>query len=442
MVEMRSVSFLLLTCLSAAGQSSWKAGAAKTSIVPDGPLWMAGYAARVKPSEGTAQTLWAKALALEDSSGARSVIVTADMLGFTRALSLRIAARVQREFGISRERLLLNASHTHCGPVIERQLAAAYDASESQWADVDRYTDALENRVVRVIGESLKGLQPVTLGFGRGTAGFARNRRTSFDSRGPVDHDVPVLRVAARSGKPIAVLFGYACHNTTLGGDYCKLHGDYAGSAQVQIEKANPGALAMFITGCGADANPTRRGSVEAADQNGAELADATARALSGVVSRVSGPLRAAYREVSLVFDTAPSRADLEARLAEPNKYAGRHARNMLDRISREGRLPTEYPYPVQVWRFGKDLTLVALAGEVVVDYTLRLKRELGSDKLWVAGYSNDVFAYIPSERVLQEGGYEGGGAMIYYGQPGPWAPGVEFSIIKTVHELVRAVSE
>lgn len=442
MVEMRSVSILLALCLSAAGQTSWKAGVAKISIVPEGSLWMAGYAARVKPSEGTTQTLWAKALALEDANGARSVIVTADMLGFTRVLSMRIASRVQREFGIPRERLLLNASHTHCGPVIERQLAAAYDASESQWADVDRYTDDLENRVVRVIGESLKSAQPVTLGFARGSAGFARNRRTSFDPRGPVDHDVPVLRVTARNGKPLAVMFGYACHNTTLGGDYCKLHGDFAGSAQIEIEKANPGALALFVTGCGADANPSRRGSPEAADQNGAELAHATAKAMGGTVSRLSGPLRAAYREVSLVFDTAPSRTDLEGRLADPNKYAVRHARNMLERISREGRLPTEYPYPVQVWRFGKDLTLVALAGEVVVDYTLRLKRELGSEKLWVAGYSNDVFAYIPSERILQEGGYEGGGAMIYYGQPGPWAPGVEYSIIKAVHELIRSISE
>lgn len=441
MVEMRFVWIMLLAALQAAAQQAWKAGVARVSIVPGGPLWMAGYAARVKPSEGTAQTVWAKALAFEDASGKRSVIVTADMLGFTRALSQRIAMRVQREHGISRERLLLNASHTHCGPVIERQLAAAYDASDQQWADIDRYTDDLENRVVSVIGKALQNLQPVTLSFARGTAGFARNRRTSFHPNGPVDHDVPVLRVQARGGKLLATVFGYACHNTTLGGDFCKLHGDYAGSAQEQIEKANPGATALFIAGCGADSNPSRRGSVEAADQNGADLAAAVAKALAGRTIPVRGPLQAAYREVSLVFDTPPSREDLESRLSGTNKYAVRHARNMLGRISREGRLPSEYPYPVQVWRFGKDLTLVALAGEVVVDYTIRLTRELSGERLWVAGYTNDVFAYIPSERVLQEGGYEGGGAMIYYGQPGPWAPGVEYSIVKTVHELVRSLS-
>jgi hypothetical protein len=159
-------------------------------------------------------------------------------------------------------------------------------------------------------------------------------------------------------------------------------------------------------------------------------------------MSPITGPLQARFREVNLVFDTPPAKADLEFRLKDSNRYVARHAQTMLERISQTGRLPTEYPYPVQVWRFGKSLTLVALGGEVVVDYALRLKQELGYDRLWVAGYSNDVFAYIPSERVLQEGGYEGGGAMVYYGQPGPWAPGVEASIIKTVHELIRITAE
>jgi hypothetical protein len=112
----------------------------------------------------------------------------------------------------------------------------------------------------------------------------------------------------------------------------------------------------------------------------------------------------------------------------------------MLDVLDRDGHLPAYYPYPVQVWQFGKDLTWIALGGEVVVDYDLRLKKLFGPGKLWVSGYSNDVFAYIPSLRVLKEGGYEGGGAMIYYVQPGPWAPAVEEMIISAVERQVRSV--
>jgi neutral ceramidase len=109
----------------------------------------------------------------------------------------------------------------------------------------------------------------------------------------------------------------------------------------------------------------------------------------------------------------------------------------MLKILDREGHLPSTYPYPLQVWRFGEGLTLIAMAGEVVVDYALRLKKELEPGPLWVAGYCNDVFAYIPSRRVLEEGGYEGGGAMIYYLQPGPFAPSIEETIVRKTHELV-----
>ena len=79
------------------------------------------------------------------------------------------------------------------------------------------------------------------------------------------------------------------------------------------------------------------------------------------------------------------------------------------------------------------------LGGEVVVDYSLRLKTELGEGNTWIAGYSNDVMAYIPSERVLKEGGYEGAGAMVYYGLPSPWSEEVEEAIIRTVDRLADA---
>ena len=107
-----------------------------------------------------------------------------------------------------------------------------------------------------------------------------------------------------------------------------------------------------------------------------------------------------------------------------------------LQRLNAGESLAGTYPYPIQVWRLGSSLILVALGGEVVVDYALRLKQELGSGSTWIAGYSNDVMAYIPSRRVLSEGGYEGGGAMVYYSLPSPWAPTIEERII----EGVRAV--
>jgi len=156
----------------------------------------------------------------------------------------------------------------------------------------------------------------------------------------------------------------------------------------------------------------------------------------------VSGPMKAAYEEFPVAFATSPGREELRAQLANKDVYHRNWADAMLKILDRDGHLPTQYPYPLEVWQFGQDLTLIALGSEVVVDYDLRLKKELGGDKLWVASYCNDVFAYIPSLRVLQEGGYEGGDAMVYYGQPGPFAPTIEETIIGKVHDLIAQVRE
>jgi hypothetical protein len=89
---------------------------------------------------------------------------------------------------------------------------------------------------------------------------------------------------------------------------------------------------------------------------------------------------------------------------------------------------------------------MVGLAGEVVVDYSLRLKKELAAPTssgpgpaLWVAGYCNEVFGYVPSQRVLQEGGYEARESILYYDvTKTPFAPSVERLIVAKVHDLVR----
>jgi neutral ceramidase len=112
----------------------------------------------------------------------------------------------------------------------------------------------------------------------------------------------------------------------------------------------------------------------------------------------------------------------------------------MLEILARDGRLPSHYPYPIQVAQFGTSPTLIALGGEVVVDYAIRLRKEFPEHPLFLIGYSNDVMGYIPSLRVLREGGYEGGGSMMFYLRPGPWAEGVEEMIVEKVHLLVRQV--
>ncbi len=166
-----------LSSRALASSPGWKAGLARTIITPQKSLWMAGYASRTKPSEGVIQDLYAKALALEDQAGKRVVLVTSDLLGFPAAVSHIIAERVEKQYHLRRDQLALSSSHTHCGPVIGKMLGTMYPMNPQQWADVEEYTSDLEDKIVALVGTSLKSLRPARLSFGHGNAGFAMNRR-------------------------------------------------------------------------------------------------------------------------------------------------------------------------------------------------------------------------------------------------------------------------
>jgi hypothetical protein len=425
----------------------WKAGAAKVVITPERPMWMSGYAARTKPARGKLQDLWAKALALEDPTGRRAVLVTMDLVGIDRPLSVAVCQELQKKYRLPREAVMLSVSHTHCGPVVGGNLGPMYELNEEQSRLVDDYAESLQKKLVDVVGQALRHLSAVQLAWGVGQVTFAVNRRNNKESdvpalraagrlKGPVDHDLPVLTVRDLNGRLIALACGYACHATTL--DFYLWSGDYPGFAQIELEKTHPGAVALFWAGCGGDQNPIPRRSVPLAEDYGRQLAEGVERVISAPVKPIQGSIACAYAEIDLPFGQLPTREQLAQDSLSRNRYVAARAKHLLKQTQNGRSLPTTYPYPVQVWRLGPDLTWVALGGEVVVDYSRRLKNELGLGRTWVAGYTNDVMAYIPSVRVLKEGGYEGGVAMVYYGLPAPWSPRVEELIVVAVHEVAR----
>jgi hypothetical protein len=452
-----ALALLALAPLLAAAQpqdAPWKAGLATITITPEQSMWMAGYAARTKPSEGKIHDLHAKALVLEDADGNRLAIVTLDLIGLDRSARDWVEEQVQQRYHIAPASLLINASHTHCGPVLRETRYSIYGDSfyglTPEQAEQSRaYSEQLQHKLADLVGQALEQLAAARLAYTHARAGFAMNRRLKVNSDyhnrpnpdGPVDHDVPVLRIDSPDGKLRAVVFGYACHATTL--SFYQFCGDYPGFAQYYLEETHPGATALFIAGCGGDQNPYPRrkaDGLQLCQQHGRTLANAVDAALEGPPHPIRGTLRTALEEVTLDFAPPPSREVLEQQTKSNNKYESQHAQFLLNQLKHEGRITETYPYLVQAIQFGDDLTLIALAGEVVIDYALRFKRELGDRPLWVAGYSNDVFGYVPSLRVLREGGYEGGGAMRYTPLPGPFAPSVEERVVKTVHKLTQEI--
>jgi sugar lactone lactonase YvrE len=384
-----------------ASVATWKAGVAKVSITPRERMRMAGYASRKEPNEGTEQELYAKALALQDARGQLAVFITLDLIGVVERLRTSVSAKLRERFQLPDAHLVMNASHTHCGP--------AYDSEEAQ-----AYFAFLESQIVQVVSQAMESMEPSRLSYSTARCGFAMNRRTPSNEGfrnhpnpdGPVDHTVPVLCVQAPDGPMRAVLFGYACHNTTMG--FLKWLGDYAGYAQEYLEQDLPGTVALFMMGCGGDQNPYPRSQLQFAKQHGRSLATAVQAALEmgQKPTRHQAPLdshlECTLETVPLAFATA----------GKP-----------------------DYEYPIQAICLGQHLLMVALASEATIDYSLRLKRELlsrGFPDVWVAGYSNAYNGYIPSRRVLLEGGYEA--------QSRPWRPTLEERIVAKVHELAGRV--
>lgn len=458
------LSFItVLTCKAAPATTEWKASAISTRITPEKPIWMAGYAARTGSFEGIRQDLHAKTLAIEDGDGQRLVIVTLDLVGVPRKLRDAIEKHTTQKHHLPPGSLLLNASHTHSGPMIRTyqprgknlpdQVASSKVAPEDKQqllSAVHDYNKLLVKKINASIDQALTTLAPAQLKYSFARCGFAMNRRSkqpdgSFKNSpnpdGLVDQTVPTLQIYDAKGEKLkSVLFGYACHATTLGDKM--IHGDWPGYAQQYFETDHPGSVAMFMNGCSGDQNPYPRRKVAYVESHGRAMATAIDAAIFANPVTVSGPLRSLLEWTPVAYDIPPTKADLLERKKSKDPYEKHYAELLLDDLKHNGSLAESYPVPVQVIRFGDSLTLAAIGGEVVIDYALRLKKELGAKNkgaIWIAGYSNDVMCYIASKRIIEEGGYEGKTSMRYVRSgihPTHWSPSIEDTLVKKVHQL------
>lgn len=430
---------------------AWKAGVAKAVITPEKSVWLAGYGSKRAP-DGKLHDLWMKALALEDNAGQRVVLITSDFQGVPKIMSDRVFEQLQKQFKLERSQVMFTFSHNHCGPRLGDDLIDYYPVEAEQESLVEEYTTQMVTKTVVMVGESLSKLAPASLAIGQGKATFGVNRRNNREADvpdliakgtplvGPVDHSVPVLTVTRPDGKLEAVLFGYACHPTTL--SFLTWCGDYPGFAQLEIEKAHPGTTAMFVNTCGGDQNPLPRRKVELCEKYGHMLAVGVEEALKQPLKPVSSGLRTAFEIIDLPYLKNVSREELLELSKDETGIKGRWSRRLLKKLDAGHKFESAYPYPIHAWQLGKEMLVIGMGAETVVDYALRFKREFG-EGTWVMGYADDMISYIPSRRVWEEGGYEGGLNLFEYGRPAyRWEGSIEDRISASVHRLVKQVRE
>lgn len=429
----------LLGCVARPRTPQWlSVGVARVDVTPTHAVRLMGYAARAQLPAPTniGQRIHARALAIGEGRQT-ALLLTLDNCILPAAVTEDVRQRFGRRFGIAPEGIALSVTHTHSAPCLRGAAPNIFAADQSpeDLAQISRYTDFLIDRLESVATQALQDRRPARLAWGQGSVGFAKNRRTAG---GPVDHALPLLRITAPDGTLRAIFTSYACHCTTLGGELNAVHGDWAGVAAQTLERNHPGIVALVAIGAGADSNPDPRGTVALADQHGNSLAQEADRLLSTPLTELTNPPACRLQTVSLPFKAHFTRTEWERR-ATHSGIVGYHARKWLGRLDRGEAPSPSLPYPVQTWTFGDQLALVFLGGEVVVDYSLRLKREFASDRLWVNAYANDVPCYIPSRRILSEGGYEAETSLWYYDRPQQLAPETEDLIIEAVRSQLPA---
>jgi len=458
-INLKTIRFFITLILalgftSLAGRSQtvispWKAGVSRAVLTPETDVWLAGYGSKRVATEKI-HDLWMKALALEDDKGKRVVLITSDFQGVSKMMSDVVFAGLKEKYGLAREQVMLTFSHNHCGPRLGDDLIDYYPVEAEQEVLVAEYTKKMEVRCIKLVGEALANLAPARIQQGMGRATFAVNRRDNKESevrkmrregkalKGVVDHDVPIMTVTRPDGKLEVVLFGYACHPTTL--SFTKWCGDYPGFAQIEIEKKHPGVTAMFVNTCGGDQNPLPRRTVELCETYGHMLAVGVEEGLQKPLTPVSSGIQTSFEIVDIDYLKVVDREDLQLAAEKGNALKKRWAIRMMKKLDAGEKFDSSYPYPIHAWRLGKEMLVIGMGAETVVDYALRFKKEFGAGT-WVCGYADDMISYIPSRRVWEEGGYEGGSNLYEYGRPAfRWAGDIEERIAASVHKQVKKV--
>jgi hypothetical protein len=263
--------------------ADFEAGFGRRQITPPIPILMAGFDNRTKPAESVANDLWTKALAFQDATGQKLIVITVDLVTVPQPMIDMVAARVTHRHNIDRSHLVINMSHTHSGPMLDWPP----HTDREMMLRIEAYRNKVIDSMADAGADAVADLQPAEIAYATGKVGFSHNRRErapdggwvfGMDPNGPVDQTVPVLRAVGPGGKLRGVLFGLSCHPSVLTYEFFTISGDYAGIAQAAWEKAHPGATGMFMQLCGGDQNTYPRRKVELVEKYGNELATEVAR--------------------------------------------------------------------------------------------------------------------------------------------------------------------
>jgi neutral ceramidase len=426
------------------------AGVADIDVTPPVGSKLAGFAARTADSTGVYLPLRCIVTAITDRSTGRTLLmVSIEWLGFYDNTP-EVRALLAAATGVPEGDILLGGTHTHCGPPIRKFVDA-----DCRGGIDENYLNEAFGKVVTAAQAAMVDRVPVRLSSSTGWCGIAYSRRRPDGKGGvtwaptldaPHDHTVPMLAFHDEAEKLKHVLFGYTAHPTAAGA-ILEFGGDYIGFALQELEQ-QLGCTAAFLQGCAGDQKPFLPNPAHdnypqyplpEIQSMGRQVAGAVVRELrQGRWQPVQGALAINRRVLTLRY-TEFTRDTYRPWLDSDNEFFARWARESLAGLEAGNNPRATVDFEVQTVRFGHSLAMIALSGEMSVEYTLRAIKEFGRDygQVWPFGYANDIVGYVCSERQRPEGGYEVFDCMQYIMKPGPLVGGTEDQIFAAMHQLL-----
>ena len=424
--------------------STYRVGINTVDITPPVGIYLAGFAARQEPSTDVYHPLRATAVAIDDGK-TPLVLVGAEILGFYERTET-VRDRINKTTGIPHANIVLNGSHTHCGPCIR-------ELDRDRHGELDtEYLESLIGKVTECATSAWNARTPARLLFGKGKCDISVSRRRPDGQGGvewkpapeaPMDHSVPVLKIVSPEGELRGAVFSYACHPTSRGGT--SIGGDYVCFAYDRIDGCFPDITACFLQGCGGDqkTKPVDPASdkfvprdIDEIRQIGTQLGNAVIEVMkSGSLCEISGPI-SVTRTVLHLETEVPDIEQVKASLDDARDFVRSWAQNLKREIDSGNPLPTRVPFETQSIRFGNSLGIVTLSGEMSVEHGLRFQNGLQQhlENSLILGYSNAIVGYVPVRRQIPEGGYEVWFNQQHLKRTGPYVADTEDLIHRTVH--------
>lgn len=429
-----------------------KVGTVKIDVTPPVGCYLQGHLARNKPSLKVHDPLFLKILTIFDGSK-RAAVITSDLLGFSEEFVSDFEKKLEKE-RLEIDFYILSASHTHTGPFMFMKNLWVKDEA---WKVLPDYLSLLQKKIIGGIKEAVlkeEFVEEVKFGKSKLDIGIINRRRKREDGlvemapnpEGICDYELSVISFL-KDKKVCAIFFNYSCHPTTLSTDIYEISADYPGVAQKVVEDFY-GCISFFTNGACGDVRPAiiengkfKGGTFEDIERMGRILGCEVIKIVESSKKIEVEKIDYRKEKINLPFDENylfKNIDELKTKYKNFKTYSPERfnfwKQYWIENLKNKIEVPNFLPFEISILKIG-DIKIIGLNGEIVAEYAIKIKEKI--ENAIIVGYSGVDIGYIPTKKIIEEGGYEGE-VFLLYGYPAPFSKEIEDIILNFIFSSVK----